>query len=1845
MADDASDQVAYTPARWYGDGRRQVQEGDLQGADLTGANLAQYSFKGVNLAGANLAGAVLAGARMERVDLTGANLAGADLRRATLLKVDLSDADLAGADLCGAEFDEVTLRGATAVGAILIGCSARSLALDDTDLSAARLDGAVVRSSQLAGVRATGAHFAGACLEQCLVTDGVFDACDLSGMRVMRGEFVRTEMKSCDLRSAAFHRTRFEEFAFADSAFAAAFLRRCEGLSSEDDSALHRAGAKLDSAEAGLFQRKAADAAAEGRGDEQVSDHGWIGGSPGLAELGEGQDASTVLASARLSRMRWHNAHLCGANLANADLRGVRLCDADLRGADLRSTEWAGVDLSRADLRGADLRGAVLEDTSLVGARLDDADLRGCSLATANLADVTLTGAKLDGARIEEGVLRGVSFEGVSAPGALTTHCDLRNTAWSECDLGGSCHTNPQLSGAVFAGCDLRGARLERANLAGFTSSNTQLDGCLLLRCHRLGAEERSRLQQGGARIEPGALARILGVFGRSRRLRLAAGLTIAVLATGTATFLLSPSLWPTPMLMTRLATLPEPSTQTRCARYIKLGEVLLDRRTDDPDRQIRLLGPMDACYAGAAQHEKRLVLLERSLELLPRGSEHASGVATALARALLEMGQYEEAEQAVLSLLEDDLPLSNRYDALILLQQLYLTRGIDKAADPRWPALVLDLGETIVAMPHPPSNDVDSLASHLAELALLGNLDLATAIAERLARQDEGEHLWPIVRHALVLMTVAAAPVSDASSFIAELQRSKTLAGYDDVMLLLTYAQLDLLLEAGDLQAAEELVASRKSASEPSSDIAERLLQARLDLELGQPKRAFEQLVVVRQAEGLSHDIAELAALLTIRSLIAQDDQPGAVDVLIAHLEGERRPDVVSRLMQQVSSLSNGLTLLMAMGERRDEIGNPIVKDLLAEGHFEMEMLRVLADSDDLAVDDPQVTAILAGADPDLVSEVVRLLFDDAQDPDAFDEVSRAVADVVRSGHKNVRRPAGMLLVEYTLHHRGDARQAAGWVEEFGLDSTADPENTGLLLEVAAYAALETGDTATVEQSLAQAYALQSPGGANTANNIAQRYTTWLQDRGRLEEALAVARGALEQLDHPETRARFREYAITSLIALGRPDEAETEIRQLAEEASACLARRVEAQTRENLGQSLEDLAPLEKACTLSDTPPEHRMDVAEFLCDRGRTEGAGALLEGLELAGPESRARWALVYSRVLDAQDRRDEALTLLDRSYGEATDAWQKEALAQGALDLLTLADDGPEIISRYRRFTSEHPGHEPINLWLRAAEQLIRLGEDEKIADLGGDASWIDRLEGSVQLTRLRDLMAVGAYDDAMAELTAQVAATQDEGRLQELGWIAVEVARATGSETQALAVLESIRGRVPEGSDAWFSLGIDAANLLGEYGRDEEAMTILGEVLAADLHPRQVVALAEVLPWLAGRCLDVAEIETQIAHMGARGLTDDQVTDARFAAAAGLVQRDLGADARRLLSKHEGETIAADAVRSRYPVILGAWNDDVQGGRIGSLLPRFPPEPGEATCLVYLTLLGQVPWDSPQAAESLEFVKSECAAGHLGVWDLQTLSEVLCSQDRADEALRLLGVHAGAVPQQDQPRLALVRARTAASAGDLATARTELERLADTGSDPHLAAEAMSILISEVYPADRTSADRVVKRADSVIAGVGPDTGEARQVRSRLVEFLRAEDRVAQAIGQQALILDSLPPDCGDEQSWELLRMAHLHVEKNGGTPSRAALQFIDEAIAVASPEGDCARELRPLKVAFEVKLAGHTRVLRERLAKLPESERPGFADAVAAALENLGAPALADEARTLGVPPGTETD
>jgi uncharacterized protein YjbI with pentapeptide repeats/tetratricopeptide (TPR) repeat protein len=1802
MVDEVSERVPSRSAQLSGDGRRVILGAQLAGADLAGESFTQRTLKNVDLSGANLAGSQWLGARLERVNLSGADLTDADLRGAELKHVDLSGADLGGADLCGVEMSSVDLKGAKANGTVLTGSSVEDADFSEAELTGVQFDGATVRSTTFDHTALVECQLGGTTLEQCEFTDVTFDRCDLSALRVDRGQYLRTSLTGCKGVGAAFIRARLQALTVGDSTLTACFLNRCDGMTPEETEALREAGAKIGPAGGGVFR---------GKGERDPGDQvGEQIGAKDTPQGGGGEDAA-VMCSARLPRLKWSEASLGGVNLANAELNGTSLSQADLRGADLRSAEFSGVDLSDADLRGADLRGTIIEDTLLTRARLDGADLRGASLTSVNLTGARLDQARLDGCRIEDGMLSRASLTAASAPGVVTHHCAFRDTTWTECELSGSHHQHARFEGAVFDRCQLRGMRLKGANLARLSVAGSDMEGSLLVRCHGLKGDARTELEQAGAHFQLTLLARARQEFAGRPRLRWGLVAAFAALAVTVIVLVSVPATWPTSWLLQRMGTIVDLDTQRDCSRYVRLGRVLQGRETPKPAEQATALLRMDACF-----------------DVLPelRGER---------------VGLLGRVEQILNQRLEDDsIEASERFDILNSLRDVYMAQGADQERDPRWADVHQQLARAIAAMPMSPFEEFYRYEPVLESLVVLGEYDLATQIIERIAKHQDEATLWTTLLLLLDQIGLERGP-AEAVAFLSQLGASAVIEDHP-VGAMVTLAHVDLLLSEEQEEAAAAMADSVEAADPPASGFLATLIRARIELAGERTDEALAHLASLPTEETVSTELLGHAALTGMEAQLADGAVSTAFDTIAAYLETVEQPAVAERVVDEAVDLAVAEGAFALFTERTEGIENPVVVQILADADLQLENLRQRALAGDLSADDPLVVAVFQSGDHEGIREVVALLL--AVETEAeLGEIVAELTTIAGEVEGDAGQIVGLTLVEGALYDRASPHLAKQVADELDLWSSVDEAHMGTLLEAAALVALAEEDFAGVEAILERATKLESRDG-NILSSIAGNAMARLQELGRCEDAIDIADSVLAHIDEPMGRAYCREQLVMCLVALDRSSDVSREVSRLAKESSPCLAQQAEVQAHDLAGNAPIDRAPMLAACSRGGVPSEHSLRVMEYLCNRGDFEDARELLDAVGVVDPHCRAQWAVTEAMILESEGRTDDALAVLDESYGEATDPWEREMLATTELGLLAGLKDGDGIIERYLRFSSGLPASERRQLWTRAAESLIQVGQKDRLPDLGEDPQWLDSVSGSVAISEVRVQLDDGDVDGALESIEALLEDTMEPSMAEEIGWYLSEAAQTPGAETRALASMEVLLESLERGGDAWLTLSVEAARILDMVGRTDEAIESIRELVALDLSSHQLEAMSDTAAAIAGNNLGADEFEELLSQLEAKGLAADRVLYARLGAASGMLGRDGIQDARKVLKPIEGRALTSNQLRGQYCMFVGAWYDPEQDGQLEELLARFKPADPEAECLAHVDMVRCLPWDSEDQLTALKRAAKGCPAGLLDLWDIETMADTLSGAGQGAEALKFLDAHAPTVSAADRPRLRMVRARTQATAGDLAAARETLEELAEDTSDIPVAAEAMAWLLMSVYPQDETTASTAVKRTDRAVELVGEGTEEARMIRSQLVEFHAAKGDTSAAIELLTELLADMPPGVGSDRARALTRLARLQLEKNEGRPDRAVLRNVDEAIAASRPGECCLEELIHLKPALEiVQRAGEGRdaweILQQQMADVPETESQAFFDGVTYELDMCGNASIADKLREQAIP------
>lgn len=180
------------------------------------------------------------------------------------------------------------------------------------------------------------------------------------------------------------------------------------------------------------------------------------------------------------SQAYFEECDLSGCQLGKAQLPDVRFRNTTLADAVLNQGDYENSDFQDANCTGMEAAGATFDESLFRRSTLDDAHFGSSSLKGADLRDATGENARFTGARLDETILKqvrftetdlsNVSFDEVSARGAVFRSCTLdessmEDSEFVDADLTGSslvnCHLNrAQLEDAILTQTDLRGAQL-----------------------------------------------------------------------------------------------------------------------------------------------------------------------------------------------------------------------------------------------------------------------------------------------------------------------------------------------------------------------------------------------------------------------------------------------------------------------------------------------------------------------------------------------------------------------------------------------------------------------------------------------------------------------------------------------------------------------------------------------------------------------------------------------------------------------------------------------------------------------------------------------------------------------------------------------------------------------------------------------------------------------------------------------------------------------------------------------------------------------------------------------------------------------------------------------------------------------------------------------------------------------------------------------------------------------------------------------------------------------------------------------------------------------------------------
>lgn len=160
---------------------------------------------------------------------------------------------------------------------------------------------------------------------------------------------------------------------------------------------------------------------------------------------------------ADLSKVKFNNVDLHGANLSYVDFREACFYDVDLSGARFINSTFSGAIFRKAIFEKADLRNANFNAADLTHANLNTANLRGAYLIDANLS----------AADLDETDLREATFYGAKLNNTSFSEADLRDASFMKADMIGAFLQSTNLSGANLSRTNLTRAYLIDANLRG----------------------------------------------------------------------------------------------------------------------------------------------------------------------------------------------------------------------------------------------------------------------------------------------------------------------------------------------------------------------------------------------------------------------------------------------------------------------------------------------------------------------------------------------------------------------------------------------------------------------------------------------------------------------------------------------------------------------------------------------------------------------------------------------------------------------------------------------------------------------------------------------------------------------------------------------------------------------------------------------------------------------------------------------------------------------------------------------------------------------------------------------------------------------------------------------------------------------------------------------------------------------------------------------------------------------------------------------------------------------------------------------------------------------------------
>jgi uncharacterized protein YjbI with pentapeptide repeats len=328
-----------------GPSEEDMANGELGGADLSYRDLSNRDFTEADFAGANLTGA----------NLSGSNFTGADL----------SQANLSGVNAQGAIFDQAIMTGVDASRADFTKVSAiETLCQQGTFIKT------TFTQADLSNADFSEAVLAGALFSETVMIESLFEKADLSQCQFIQASaeganFSQSNLRECYCEKSTLNKAVFSGARLSLSQFEYSDLSEAI-LESVDAKGMHFFECTLNQTRAGE--------------KSDFSGVKFVGGSgSGLIFVG------AILSRARFENMLMEGADFTEANLSQASFKQCDMKNATLSKADLSDTKLVGTNLFQANFSKATLTRTDLALSNLYGAEFYQAILQDSNFKGANL--------------------------------------------------------------------------------------------------------------------------------------------------------------------------------------------------------------------------------------------------------------------------------------------------------------------------------------------------------------------------------------------------------------------------------------------------------------------------------------------------------------------------------------------------------------------------------------------------------------------------------------------------------------------------------------------------------------------------------------------------------------------------------------------------------------------------------------------------------------------------------------------------------------------------------------------------------------------------------------------------------------------------------------------------------------------------------------------------------------------------------------------------------------------------------------------------------------------------------------------------------------------------------------------------------------------------------------------------------------------------------------------------------------------------------------------------------------------------------------------------------------------